>query len=54
MPSLTIRFATRMHKRVAGSEGKATPSSDGKRMKRSSPGEGAQKDWAIVSVDCPD
>ena len=37
MSSLAIGFATQMHKRVAGSEGKATPSSDGKRMKRSSP-----------------
>ena len=37
MSSLVARFATRMCKLIAGSEGETTPNSDGKRMKRSSP-----------------
>ena len=34
MSSLASRFSIRMSKCVAGSEGEATPSSDGKQMKR--------------------
>ena len=41
MSRLVARFSTRMHKRVVGSEGEFTPISDGKRSKRSSPGEEA-------------
>ena len=36
MSRLVARFAERMRKRVAGSEGEPTPISDGKRLKRSS------------------
>ena len=54
MSSLAARFATRMRKCASGSKGETTPSSDGKRMKRSSPDEGAQKDWEIILVDSLD
>ena len=54
MSSLAARFATWMHKRVTGSEGETTLSSDGKRLKRYSLDEEAHKDWAIISVDSPD
>ena len=43
-----------MCKRARGSEGETTPRSDGKRLRRSSPDEEAQKDWVIISVDSPD
>ena len=35
-------------------EGETTSSSCGKRARQSPPNEGAQKDWAIVSVESPD
>ena len=54
MSSLVAGFATHMRKRAAGLEGETIPSSDGKRMKRSSPDEEAQKNWAIISVDSID
>ena len=54
MSRLATGFATRMHKQAASSKGESTPISDGKHPKRSSPGEEAQKDWAIISVDSPD
>ena len=54
MYGLAIRFVVRMRKRVVGSEGETTPKSGGKRLRRSSPNEGAQKDWAMISVDSPD
>ena len=43
MSRLVVGFIARMHKRAAGSEGESTPISDGKRSKRSSPDEDAQK-----------
>ena len=52
--SIAAGFATWMWKRAAGLEGKIAPISDGKRSKRSSPNEEAQKDWAIISVDSLD
>ena len=54
MSSLAIEFATRMLKRVVGSEGETTPKSDGKWSKWSSLNEEAQKDWTIISVDSLD
>ena len=54
MSKLVLGFATRMRKRVAGSEGGSTPIFDGKRPKRSSPDEEAQKDWVIIPVDSLD
>ena len=45
MSSLAARFSTWMRKRVAGSEGETTLSSDGKRMKQYSLDEEAHKDW---------
>ena len=44
MSKLAVGFAAQMHKRAAGSEGGSTPIVDGKRPKRSSPDEEAQKD----------
>ena len=44
MSGLAIRFVVRMRKRVVGSEGETTPKSGGKRLRRSSPYEEAQKD----------
>ena len=54
MSRLAIGFVARIHKRATGSEGEATPISDGKRPKQSSLDEEAQKDWEIISVDSPD
>ena len=54
MSSLVARFTARMRKRVAGSKGETTPRFDGKRSKRSSPDEEAQKEWTIISVDSLD
>ena len=48
MSSLVVRFTARTRKQAAGS-----PIFDGKRPKRSSPVEEAQKDWAIILVDSP-
>ena len=45
MSSLAVGFSLRMHKRATGSEGETTPRSSGKRSRRSSPDEEAQKDW---------
>ena len=41
MLRLVAKFSALMHKRAVGSEGESTPISDGKRSKRSSPGEEA-------------
>ena len=54
MYNLVIGFIARMRKRAAGSEGEATSNPGGKRPRRSSPDEEAQKDWAIILVDSPD
>ena len=42
--NLAIGFIARMRKRAAGSEGEATSNAGGKRPRRSSPNEEAQKD----------
>ena len=44
MSSLATGFAAWMHKQAMSSEGETTPRSDGKRSKRYSPDEEAQKD----------
>ena len=54
MSRLTAWFFTLMRKRPEGSEGESTPIYDRKHPKRSSPGEEAQKDWALILVDSPD
>ena len=54
MSSLAAWFASLMRKWAVGLEGETTPRFDGKRSKRSSPDEEAQKDWAIISVDSLD
>ena len=54
MSMLAARFATRMQKRVADSKDESTLISNGKRPRRSSPDEEAQKDWVIIPVDSPD
>ena len=54
MSRLAVGFAARLHKQAASSKGESTLISDGKRSKRSSLDEEAQKDWAIISVDFPD
>ena len=53
MFSLATVFATRMRKRPTTLKGKATSSSREKRPRRSPSDEGAQKDWAIVSMESP-
>ena len=54
MSSLAVGFATQMRKRATVLEGETTSSSCGKRARQSPPNEGAQKNWAIVSVESPD
>ena len=54
MSSLVIEFSAQMRKRATGLESEATSSSGGKRSRRSSPDEKAQKNWAIISMDSPD
>ena len=54
MFSLAAGFTTRMHKLPATLEDEATSSSGEKRPRRSPSNEGAQKDWAIISVESPD
>ena len=54
MSMLTAGFAVRMQKWVAESEDESTPISDGKSLRRFSPIEEAQKDWAIILVNSPD
>ena len=44
MSSLVVGFVSRMHKQVVGSEGEATSIFGGKRPRRPSPDEEAQKD----------
>ena len=44
MSMLAVGFSTRMRKRVGDSKDESTPISYGKRLKRSSPDEEAQKD----------
>ena len=50
---LVVGFIARMRKRAAGSKGEAASNPGGKRPRRSSPDEEAQKDWAIILVDSP-
>ena len=52
--TLAVGFATWMRKRVADSEDKSTPISNGKRPRRSSLDGEAQKDWATILVDSLD
>ena len=54
MSNLAARFAVRMRNQAVGSEGETTPISGGKRSRRPSPDEQAQKDRAIISVDSLD
>ena len=54
MSMLAIGFAVRMRKRTVDSEDEPAPTSDGKRLRRSSPNEEAQKDRAIIPMDSPD
>ena len=54
MFSLAAKFAARMRKQSMTLEGEATSSFGEKRTKRSPSDEGAQKDWAIVSVESLD
>ena len=54
MFSLATRFAAWMCKRSTTLEGEAFSSFGEKRPRRSPSDEGAQKDWAIVSVESPD
>ena len=54
MFNLATGFAVRMSKWAVGPEGEATSTSKGKRSRRFPPDEGAQKDWAIVSMESPD
>ena len=51
--SLTVGFVARMRKQSTTLEGEATSSSGEKRPRQSPSYEGAQKDWAIVSVESP-
>ena len=57
MSNLSVRFAARMRKRVASSQGETTPSSkvsDIKRLKQTGPDEKAQKSPTVVTVDSPE
>ena len=54
MYMLTTGFVVQMQKRITDSEDKSAPTYDGKRLRRYSPDEEAQKDWAIILVDSPD
>ena len=51
MSSLVVGFSAQMCKRAAGLKGETTTKSDGKRLKRSSRDEEAQKDSTIILVD---
>ena len=51
--SLTVGFVARMRKQSTTLEGEATSSSGEKQPRQSPSYEGAQKDWAIVSVESP-
>ena len=53
MSSLAAGFVVQMHKWAMGLEGEATSSFGGKWSKQCLLYEGAQKNWAIVSVDSP-
>ena len=53
MSRLVVGFAARVRKRATFLEGESIPISDGKHLKRFSPDEEAQKDWAIILVDSP-
>ena len=53
MSILAAGFAALMRKRATSSDGETTPNFYGKWMKQSSPNEGAQKDWAIISMNSP-
>ena len=54
MFSLAVGFAAQMRKWFATQEGEATSSSRKKCPRRSPLDQGAQKEWAIVSVESPD
>ena len=57
MSSLTVGFATQMHKRAVGSQGETTPTSkgpDGKHLKPIGPAKEVQISPTVISVDSPD
>ena len=54
MFSLVVGFVARIRKRPTTLEGEATSSFRQKQPRKSPSDEGAQKDWAIVSVDSSD
>ena len=54
MYMLTTGFVAQMQKRITDSEDESAPTYDGNRLRRYSPDEEAQKDWAIILVDSLD
>ena len=54
MSMLATGFAAQMLKQIVDLEDKLASTSDGKRLRRSSLDEEAQKEWAIIAVDSPD
>ena len=54
MSMLAVGFTIQMQKRTAESKDESAPTSDGKRPRRSSLNEEAQKNWVIIPMDSPD
>ena len=57
MSSLVVGFAARMLKRAVSFQGETTPNSEvsgGKRPKRSSPDEEAEKSLTVITIDSPE